>query len=180
MKPEHCDADFGHQEASETFSESGNRRKFGEKTQWPSWDHSLWSHPSSHSHVILFSITWEIGMLKKRIHICCNINFTFLTSSWKSLFPTLRVQHITTSSIFLMRLTNHHSGKRTPIAKRYHSFTIGRRPPIWMEWIMNPNFYLGLFFNVFLLLKIFHYNCSWFTKLVLETIIHILIIIITK
>ena len=31
MKPEHCDADFGNQEASETFSESVNRRKFGEK-----------------------------------------------------------------------------------------------------------------------------------------------------
>ena len=121
----------------------------GGRTLWPSWDHSLWSHPSSHSHVILFSITWEIGMLKTRIHICCNMNFTFLTSSWKSLFPTLRVQHITTSSIFLIRLTNHHAGKRIPIAKRYHSFTIGRRPPIWMELIMNPNFYLGLFFLMF-------------------------------
>ena len=94
----------------------------GGKTLWPSWDHSLWSHPSSQSHGILFSITWEIGMLKKRIHICCKINFTFLTSSLKSLFLTLKVQYITTSSIFLMRLTNHHSGKRIPIAKRYHSF----------------------------------------------------------
>ena len=121
----------------------------GRKTLWPSWDHSLWSHPSSHSHVILFSITWEIGMLKKRIHICCKINFTFLTSSLKLLFPTLRVQHIATSSIFLMRLTNHHSGKRIPIAKRYHSFHNMKKISNLEGINYEPKFLFGVSFNVF-------------------------------
>jgi hypothetical protein len=33
----------------------------------------------------------------------------------------LKVQYITTSSIFLKRLINHPSEKKIPIAKRYHS-----------------------------------------------------------
>ena len=87
------------------------------------------------------------------------INFTFLTTLLKTLFPTLRQQCITTPSIFLLRLINTSFRKRNSHRKLNHSFHIRRRPPIWMKLITNPKFLFWVFFNVFLL-KIQHYYCS--------------------